>query len=172
MYKSNEFTSRFAAVGKSVQIFEHALILKPEHIVISEGVRIDDYARIEGGEGITIGRYVHIASFASILGGGSVEIGDFAGIAQGARIVTGKGHPFEDKFPAQPPEEDPFHTVRGKIILGAFSFVAVNAVILPNVEIGEGAIVGACSVVRDNVAPWCIVYGSPARPVGERKKFI
>ena len=172
MYKSDEFMKKFAATANSVQIFEHALILKPEHIELSEGVRIDDYAKIEGGEGIRIGKYVHIASFASILGGGRAEIGDFAGIAQGARIVTGKGHPFEHMFPAQPPEADPYHTVRGKIILGVFSFVAVNAVILPNVEIGEGAIVGACSVVRENVPPWSIVYGSPARVVAQRKKFI
>ena len=81
MYKSDEFMARFKSVGKNVQVFEHALILKPEMIELDDGVRIDDYSRVEGGKGLKIGKYFHICSFASIFGGGSADIGDYCGIA-------------------------------------------------------------------------------------------
>lgn len=170
-YKSADFMKRFAFIGNNVQIFEMALILKPEVIEILEGTRIDDFVRIEGGTGLRIGKYVHIASFASILGGGEAEIGNYAGIAQGARLITGMGHPFEDKFPYKLFSSDPYHRMRGRIVMGEYSFVAANAVILPNIVIGEGAVVGAGAVVTKDVMPWTIVAGVPARVIGERKNF-
>ncbi len=170
-YKSPDFLKRFAFVGNDVQIFEMALILKPEAIRVQDSTRIDDFARIEGGMGLRIGRCVHIASFASILGGGEAEIGDFSGIAQGARLITGMGHPYEDQFPFQVPDSDPYHRARGKIVMGDYSFVAANAVILPNVVIGEGAVVAAGAVVTKDVPAWSVVGGVPARVIGERKNF-
>lgn len=172
VYKTKEFLATFAFVGGDVQIFEQALILKPEMIHLADGVRIDDFTRIEGGAGIRIGKYVHIASFASILGGGEAQIGHFSGIGQGAKLITGMGHPFEDKFPAELPVHDPYHRMQGKIVMGDYSFVAVNAVVMPNVMIGEGAVVGAGAVVTKNVPPWAIVAGVPAKVIGRREKFI
>lgn len=171
IYKSDNFLKRFAFVGNDVQVFELALILKPEVIQLLDGTRVDDFTRIEGGAGIRIGKYVHIASYASILGGGEAEIGNFSGIAQGAKLVTGVGHPFEDKFPYKLPESDPYHRMRGKIVMGDYSFVAVNAVILPNIVIGEGAVVGAGAIVTKDVPPWAVVAGTPAHIIGERRNF-
>ena len=171
VYKPEEFMRRFARVGKDVQVFYWALILKPEAIEIDDGVRIDDYSRIEGGSGLRIGKYVHIASFASILGGGSATIGDFSGIAQGARLITGMGHPFENRFPIALPSNDPYHRMQGKIVMEAYSFVAANAIIFPNIMIGEGAVVGAGSVVTKNVSPWRVVAGVPASVIGKRERF-
>ena len=171
VYKPEEFMRQFARAGKDVQIFHWALILKPEVIELADGVRIDDYSRIEGGSGLKIGKYVHIASFASILGGGRAEIGDFSGLAQGARLITGMGHPFEDKFPVTLPPEDPYHRMRGQIVMGAYSFVAANAVVFPNVTIGTGAVVGAGSVATKDVPPWTIVVGIPARVIRVREGF-
>ena len=172
VYKSEEFISSFGHIGKDVQVFSNALILKPEMICLSDGVRIDDYCRIEGGKGIRVGRYVHISSFSSIFGGGKAEIGDYSGIAQGARLITGTGHPFEDKFPVPLAPEDPYHRKSGLIVMGDYSFVATNAVVFPDVTIGEGAVVGACSLVTKDVPSWTVVAGVPARTVGVRKKFL
>ena len=41
VYKSEEFISSFAHIGKDVRVFSNALILKPEMICLSDGVRID-----------------------------------------------------------------------------------------------------------------------------------
>ena len=48
-------------------------------------------------------------------------------------------------------------------------WIGQNAVILPGVNIGDGAIIGANSVVGSNVAPYTIVAGNPAKLI--RKRF-
>ena len=56
----------------------------------------------------------------------------------------------------------------GQIIIGNDVWLAANVVILPNVEIGEGAIVGAGSIVTKNVDPYTIVCGNPAKYISKR----
>jgi acetyltransferase-like isoleucine patch superfamily enzyme len=169
-YKSPDFMQQFARVGANVKVFQWALVLKPEVIEIGDGTRIDDYTRLEGGIGLRIGRFVHIASFASILGGGRAEMGDCSGLAQGARVITGAGHPCEEWFPMRMVEGDPYFRARGRCVLGAYSFVAANGVVLPNVNLGEGAVVAAGAVATRDVPPWTIVAGVPAKVVGKRKR--
>jgi acetyltransferase-like isoleucine patch superfamily enzyme len=43
--------------------------------------------------------------------------------------------------------------------------IGVNATLLPHVTIGEGALIGAGSVVTHDIAPHTVAYGNPARPV-------
>lgn len=47
-------------------------------------------------------------------------------------------------------------------------WVGAKSVILPGITIGEGAVVGAGSVVTKDVPPWTIVAGNPARFIKER----
>lgn len=51
---------------------------------------------------------------------------------------------------------------KGSIIIASDAWIGTGAVILPNVTIGEGAVVGANSVVTKNVAPYTVVGGIPA----------
>ncbi|HEC14829.1 MAG TPA: antibiotic acetyltransferase, partial [Rhodospirillales bacterium] len=46
--------------------------------------------------------------------------------------------------------------------------IGVNAVVLPHVKVGRGAVVGANSVVTKNVAPYSIVAGAPASHIRYR----
>ncbi|HEX5686712.1 MAG TPA: acyltransferase [Ideonella sp.] len=47
-------------------------------------------------------------------------------------------------------------------------WLGVNAVVLPGVIVGKGSVVGANAVVTQNVAPYSVVAGAPARPIGRR----
>ena len=49
--------------------------------------------------------------------------------------------------------------------IGSNAYIGFDVMILPGVTIGDGAIVGSRSVVRDDVAPHTVVAGNPARPV-------
>jgi len=47
-----------------------------------------------------------------------------------------------------------------------------GSIILPGVEMGEWSIVGANSMVKDNVPPETIVAGNPAKKIGENKQEV
>ena len=55
------------------------------------------------------------------------------------------------------------------IDVGEDAFLGARAFVMPGVTIGEGAVVGAASVVVKDVLPWTVVVGNPANPVGIRK---
>ncbi len=56
--------------------------------------------------------------------------------------------------------------------IGDRVWIAYRAVILPGVTIGEGAVVAAGAVVSRDVAPYTIVAGNPAQPVGTRSRDL
>ena len=56
---------------------------------------------------------------------------------------------------------------KGSITVSADAWVGTGAVILPNVTIGEGAVVGANSVVTKDVPPYTVVGGVPAHKIKE-----
>ena len=58
---------------------------------------------------------------------------------------------------------------KGDTVIGNDVWIGQNAVILPGVHIGDGAIIGANSVVGRDVAPYTIVAGNPAGVL--RKRF-
>lgn len=57
---------------------------------------------------------------------------------------------------------------RGRVHIEEDVWIGANCVILPGVNIGRGAIVGAGAVVTRSVAPYTVVGGVPARPIGLR----
>ena len=58
---------------------------------------------------------------------------------------------------------------KGDTVIGNDVWIGQNAVILPGVQIGDGAILGATSVVGHDVASYTIVAGNPAKEI--RKRF-
>ena len=159
-------TLKYAGTG--VLIYELAKIVRPEAVEIGEGTQIDYFVFINGGNGVRIGRFNHIASFVSVVGGGELITGNYVGIAAGARIITGTHHYGEGRriSPLIPKEEQ--CVLRGTIILKDDVFVGTNAIIHPNVTIGEGAIIGSGGLVLKDVEPWTINVGVPVAVIGYR----
>lgn len=164
-------STTFAEYGNNVIIYPTAKIIKPKVIKIQDNSVIDDFTFIYGGKGIIIGRNVHIAPFVSITGGGELILGDYSVLACGARILTGTDtyHGGKRMNSTLPSEER--NIVRGKIIIEKDAFVGTNAVIHPNVTIGEGSIIGSNSLVLKDTIPWTINVGNPCRVIGYRPKI-
>ncbi len=111
--------------------------------------------------------------------GDKLVIGKFCQIASGVEFVmNGANHqmnavstyPFYtlEGWDMEPPESYDL-PLKGDTIIGNDVWIGQNAVILPGVHIGDGAIIGANSVVGSDVEPYTIVIGNPARVL--RKRF-
>ena len=57
-------------------------------------------------------------------------------------------------------------------MIGDRVWIAYGVLVLPNLTIGEGAVVAAGAVVTKPVEPYAIVAGNPAKVVGERPKSL
>jgi acetyltransferase-like isoleucine patch superfamily enzyme len=58
----------------------------------------------------------------------------------------------------------------GCVVVERFATIGMGAVVLPRIRVGEGAVVGAGAVVVDDVEPYTVVVGMPARPVSTRRR--
>jgi maltose O-acetyltransferase len=70
------------------------------------------------------------------------------------------------------PQSPVFEDRGGDVVIGDRVWIGLRAMILPGVTIGEGAVVGAGSVVTKDVAPYAIVAGNPARVIGQRQSGL
>ena len=142
---------------RNLHIFDFTKIINPEYVFVGDNVIIDDFCLLYAKEDaqIKIGSWVHIASFTSLTGG-TVKIGDFCAIASGSRIIGGTDHYANGALMNPPIPEKYRNIIRKGCILEDFSFIGVNSCIFPGVTIGEGAVVGAGSIVRNDLEPWGI----------------
>ena len=58
--------------------------------------------------------------------------------------------------------------LKGDTVVGNDVWIGQNVTILPGVHIGDGAIIGANSLVSKDVPPYCIVGGNPCREIRPR----
>lgn len=152
----------------TVKIFDGAKILGKENIEFGKYIIIDDFTFIYAKERIKIGNYVHIASYTSISGGGEVVLGDFVAIASGCRLLTASDD-FTDGGFGNPSISNQFRNSNiGKIKMEKFSIIGANSVVFPNVTIGEGASIGAGSIVTRDIKPWAIYFQN--KIIGYRNK--
>lgn len=92
--------------------------------------------------------------------GGMITIGDNVDIAPEVNIWTLE----------HDPQDSNFATKGGPVVVSNFVWIGSRVSILPNVTIGEGAVVATGAVVTKSVAPWTIVGGIPAKKIGERNR--
>lgn len=148
-------------LDKNVELLRYPKNIRiQEDVIIKEGTKIcscNGEALIEIGKRTTVGYYNFI--FAS----NSIKIGDDCLIAPFVYIVD-SNHRI-DKFKlinAQPNTTAP-------IIIGNGVWISSNVTILKGVNIEDGAVIAANSVVNKNVGAYEIWGGSPAKKIGERE---
>lgn len=111
--------------------------------------------------GIKIGQRSFIGSHVGFDGirPDLVEIGEHVGITTGVQILTHFYNP------------DDCGMYLGKVTIGNDAFIGMNSLIVNSVEIGEGAVVAAGSVVTKDIPAWEIWGGNPAKFIRKRQSI-
>lgn len=131
----------------------------------------EQFPQYEFGKG-TYGNNLLISDWGE---GATLRIGSFCSIAADVRIFLGGEHrtdwvttyPFTFLWNAADHIKGHPRT-KGDVNVGNDVWIGREAVILSGVSIGDGAVVGARSVVTKNVSPYAVVAGNPARFVKKR----
>ena len=145
-------------LGHDVRIGRHVVCVHPETFDIGDGVFIGDQSMIQGRFDGTcrIGDHTWIGPQA-YLDARDLVIEEYVGWGPGAKVL-GSEH---TGLPADVPIIQSDLEIK-PVRIGAWADIGVNAVILPGVTVGQGAIVGAGAVVTKDVPPFAIVAGVPA----------
>lgn len=116
-------------------------------------------------QNICIGSHVWIGPNSRFDGTGNLTIGQGCIISRNVEVLTSN-----HRFQGENLEEIPYdkHFILEPVTIGENVWVGLRTVILPGVNIGEGAIIGAGSIVTKDVPPLAIVGGNPARIIRYR----
>lgn len=140
--------------------------------VLSEWVKVQKQSYLYNSK---IESYTYLAGFNSVM---NAEIGKFCSIGAFVSIGPGK-HPIE--FVSTSPvfysihkqcgttfADASYYKEMGSVKIGNDVWIGSNAIILDNVIIGDGAVIAAGAVVTQNVEPYSIVGGIPAKLIKKR----
>ncbi len=108
------------------------------------------------GMNITLGKRVFINSGCCFQDQGGIQIGDDCLIGQQVVIAT---------LNHDPDPEKRGDMVAAPVKIGNKVWIGAHATVLPGVQIGDGAIVGAGAVVTKDVPAYAVVAGVPARVI-------
>jgi len=118
---------------------------------------------VAGDTEIVVEERAYIGHSCLFYGHGGIHVGHDALLANGVQLICGN-HTFAQR-------DVPIRDQRGEekpIIIGPDVWLGASAIVLGGVTIGQGAVVGAGSMVTRDLLPYSIARGVPARVVGER----
>ena len=150
-----------------VRIHSTAIINHPELITYGDHISIDIGVYISTSA--SIGDYVHIAPYVCVIGGtrAHLEMGDFTNISSKSTLIV-----VSDDFSKgmlNPIVPSMYRNIIGEvIIMERFSAVGSSCVVMPNVVMAEGSVLGANSLLTKSTEAWGIYAGSPAKRIGTR----
>lgn len=128
------------------------------------------------------GKDINIEHGASFGSGARIEIGNYSGLGENCKVpddikigrdvmmapdvlIVGKNHQFEN---LQIPMRLQGAKDSTPVVIGDDVWIGARVIILPGIQVGNGAIIGAGSVVTNNVPPYAICAGNPARVIKYR----
>ncbi|MGH2829194.1 MAG: acyltransferase [Actinomycetota bacterium] len=176
-FEAREDAPRLGAAGPGTVVQMPSSLLNPGLVFVGRDTYIHPYCRIEvitdnphlegaplpaGDARIQIGDRVVINSFTHIGAMHSIVLGNDVGIASGV-CIEDHHYLFEGAGTGRPLKKQPFRVAA--VVLEDGCMIGEHAVILPGVTVGANSWVGANAVVTEDVPPYSIVAGVPARVV-------
>lgn len=150
---------------------------RPSQQLLPPATRLDEREDLRQYD---IGRYSwgHL-TVSSRSPGTVLKVGQFCSFAYGAHVILGGEHRSDFvstyRFPAYPPFSETHQHLaedtsvsKGAVVIGNDVWLGHQTLVLSGVTIGDGAIIGAGSVVRHDIPPYAVVAGNPARVAGFR----
>ena len=140
-------------------------VLSPLRILLLRifGARIGRKCRVDGARiwlpwNLEMGEWSVIGGNAEIYNLAPIQIGANTVVSQRAYLCTATHDHSRADFPLS----------SKPITIGNSAWIAAGAFLAPGVRVGEGAVVGAYSVVTKDVPPWMVCAGNPCRPLKPR----
>lgn len=121
-----------------------------------------------------IGDYTYGGLIIDYHDGGSIKIGKFCSFAMYVIFVVGGQHPFRRivQYPVRmfvaKERKITESFAKGPLVIENDVWIGVGAIILNGLTVGNGAVIGAGSVVTKDIPPYAIAVGNPARVIGKR----
>lgn len=160
----------FNSFGKNSMLAGGVKLLSPQYIHIGHNSSIMSHCVLETcpaaglnpkmiiGDNVSIGEYSHITC------ANHIEIGD--GLLTGRFVlITDNSHGRSVLTDADMKPLERRICSKGKVLIGKNVWIGDKATILPDVTIGDGAIIAANAVVSQDVPPYTVVAGCPAKVV-------
>lgn len=156
----------FKSLGKDVLVSRNARFYGIDNISIGDNVRIDDFCILSGK--ITLGSHIHVSSYVALYGAMGITFEDYTGVSSRTTIYSAMDD-FSGDYLVGAIHDDVYTNVSGgEVIVRKYAHIGAHCLLFPNLEIGEGTVVGAFSMVRKTLPPWGIYAGIPVRKLKER----
>ena len=169
-WRSRYLSTLFYHCPKSVYFEEIGLLRATEHISIGENCRFHEhlYLTVWGNSTedviISIGNNCNFGAFNHITAINHIEIGDNCLTGKWVTISDNNHGTTERNVLDVPPIERTTCS-KGAVCIGKNVWIGEKATILSGVTIGDGAIIGANSVVTKSVPPYTVVAGNPIKTI-------
>lgn len=157
----------FGSMGRRCLIRRPMFLSNPQFIHLGDFVNIRDGVRMEAVihaphrlPRLMIGNNVNIEQNVHIICQSNVQIGDNVSITAQCAIVD-TTHPFDD-VPADAKVGSLIKDEESFVEIGDGTFLGIGCIVLPNVRIGKGCVIGAHSVVTCDIPDYSVAVGSPA----------
>jgi len=165
----------FRRLGHNVRIAKDCTIVGTDKIAIGDNVRIDSYASIlvNGPQAfLELGSNVHIGGGCYLGCNLGIKLDDFSGLSHGVRIFS-QSDDYSGQHLTNPTVPSQYAGVSGgPVHLHRHVIVGAGSVILPKVTLGEGAAIGAQSLVTKNLEAWGVYFGIPVKRLKTRSDAL
>jgi acetyltransferase-like isoleucine patch superfamily enzyme len=162
------FRGRCVSVGKRFRVSRMPFVVGHASIVIGDNVNFFGKVDVFSGRQLdeprlVLGNRVDIGHNVVFLVNKEIVIEDDVNVASGVRFMDSDAHPRDTmaRIADLPAPPDEIKSVR----IGRYAWVGQNSFIMKGVTIGEGAIIGVNSVVVNDIPPYSVAMGNPARVV-------
>lgn len=155
--------------GEGVRLYPLCKMIRAQNAELDNHCQIFDYVFIDAGKSLKIGKYSTLTWNVLIEGGASTKIADRVFIGPGTKILTST-YKINGFYTVEHLPENCQETDYGDIEIEDDAYIGANCTIMPGVKIGEGAVAGVNSLVKNDLEPWTIYVGTPCKPIGKREK--